>query len=662
MGFVSEKRGSLASKLSRNRKASILHEIYFFTFQLLMVIIVFLALMQYVNNVASGIGFQKRYTSIDVGLLTTAVFFAPGTMTHAYHPVFFPIPIDVIFADNIVNLKEANKDINKMYWFLSDQNLDPLTDTKRLTPPDIESLNPDNIIDLPRLAFEAAQNAAASYNISYFKTGGKVSLYPEKINPLQVVCPVINTTDPVSQSKKVFIAKVLPKKEDYSNLSIPTNRIVQVLSRQYSQYFTAAPNPVKSGEGSAITAIPSDSDLIIIIGDSGEEREPRSLVAYIPADQDTLKARKLACLLINDILTPETAVFYTQIVPVFQDSISKESPLNVFKEASTKDQVMVFLDIANFDDAEVDVDKTVESIYRAVQRYYGNTNIPPVEGHTLGTPAGLQKIFSSLLQNMPAGGKGFIDIWPVEVSTMKVASCFGYRGCVNWKDGVCVTAPYASTRCGCEQWKSGVCVKYREKGMCIPSIDCPKDGVKQLAECEGSLTHPGIDISGAPKGTSVISVADGVVTYVDKKEYGQVIIDHGKGISSSYMHLDTISVSKDQSVTKGQRIGTVGGRGPTGPDQYSPHLHFEIRDQNVDKTLRDKDRASVFVGSPETGRVNPLCYFSPDLLGKVNIPNNLVCSDELCKNDAECFPKTETAGYLKYCNYYPMVPGTQAQQ
>lgn len=659
MGFVSEKRGGLASKLSRSRKASILHEIYFFTFQIFMVIIVFLAMMQYVNDVASGIGFQKRFTSMDMGLLTTAVFFAPGTMTHAYNPVFFPVPVDVIFADNIVNIKESGKDLDKLYWFLSDTNLVPLTDSKQLTPPELGSINPDSLVDMPKMMFDAAREAALRYNISYFKTGGKVSLYPEKVNPLQLVCPVLNTTDGDRRSGKVFVSGVLPGKEDYSNLSIPTNRLVQVLSRQ-DDLFTSS--SVSDDGGSAVTAIPSGSELVMIIGDSGEEREPRSLVAYIPAEQNTLKARKLACLLINDILTPETAVFYAQIVPVFTGSLDEGSPLNVFREFSSEDQVMVFLDISSFDAGEVDVANTAEAIRRAVRRYYGDTNMTSVEGHTLGTPAGLQHIYSALLQGMPVGGRGFIDIWPVQTSLMRLTSCFGYRGCVNHRDGVCVGAPYASSRCGCAEWSGGKCVRWaegRERGKCVDSIDCPKDGRKQFAECYGSLTHPGIDI-GANRGTPVVAVADGVVVSKVFPNWGLVELDHGKGISSVYMHMDTVEVGVDDVVVKGQRIGTVGGRGVGSTEQqranrYADHLHFEIRDKSLPKDMKDSEGNPVFVGNPETRRVNPLCYFHPELLGRLKPPENLACSDELCKNDPDCYPKTETAGHLKYCDYYPVV-------
>lgn len=86
--------------------------------------------------------------------------------------------------------------------------------------------------------------------------------------------------------------------------------------------------------------------------------------------------------------------------------------------------------------------------------------------------------------------------------------------------------------------------------------------------------HPGVDIR-APKGTSVVAVASGVVIEVKylKTGYGHhVRIAHAGTVSSLYAHLDKVGVTAGQKVEKGQEIGTVGMTGwSTGP-----HLHFEL--------------------------------------------------------------------------------------
>ena len=86
--------------------------------------------------------------------------------------------------------------------------------------------------------------------------------------------------------------------------------------------------------------------------------------------------------------------------------------------------------------------------------------------------------------------------------------------------------------------------------------------------------HLGVDY-GAPSGTAVRSVGDGVVELAGVQNgYGNVIkIKHRSDTSTVYAHLSRINVHQGQSVTQGQNIGAVGSTGwATGP-----HLHFEYR-------------------------------------------------------------------------------------
>ena len=86
--------------------------------------------------------------------------------------------------------------------------------------------------------------------------------------------------------------------------------------------------------------------------------------------------------------------------------------------------------------------------------------------------------------------------------------------------------------------------------------------------------HLGVDY-GAPVGTPVRTVADGVVSFSGwQNGYGKVVeIDHGNGRTTLYAHLRHQDVRKGQRVQQGQRIGAVGMTGWT----TGPHLHFEFR-------------------------------------------------------------------------------------
>ncbi len=86
--------------------------------------------------------------------------------------------------------------------------------------------------------------------------------------------------------------------------------------------------------------------------------------------------------------------------------------------------------------------------------------------------------------------------------------------------------------------------------------------------------HLGIDY-GAPTGTAVRSVGDGVVDFAGKQNgFGNVIfVKHNARNTTVYAHLSRIDVRKGQSISQSQNIGAVGSTGwATGP-----HLHFEFR-------------------------------------------------------------------------------------
>lgn len=91
--------------------------------------------------------------------------------------------------------------------------------------------------------------------------------------------------------------------------------------------------------------------------------------------------------------------------------------------------------------------------------------------------------------------------------------------------------------------------------------------------------HGGADIGGA-LGAPIHAVADGVVTKAALGYNGgsgnNVRIDHGpmdgQAIETSYLHMNSLSVSAGDKVKKGQQIGTVGNTGLS----TAPHLHFSV--------------------------------------------------------------------------------------
>jgi septal ring factor EnvC (AmiA/AmiB activator) len=111
-------------------------------------------------------------------------------------------------------------------------------------------------------------------------------------------------------------------------------------------------------------------------------------------------------------------------------------------------------------------------------------------------------------------------------------------------------------------------------------LDWPVDGPlvysfgKAQTASNTTIRWNGVGIK-ALEGTSVRSVAPGKVVSVRQLgTYGlTVIIDHGGGDYSIYGSLRSADVREQQTVAKGQSIGSVGRSDPDLP----PHLHFEIR-------------------------------------------------------------------------------------
>jgi murein DD-endopeptidase MepM/ murein hydrolase activator NlpD len=89
-----------------------------------------------------------------------------------------------------------------------------------------------------------------------------------------------------------------------------------------------------------------------------------------------------------------------------------------------------------------------------------------------------------------------------------------------------------------------------------------------------SISHKGTDFRAAV-GTPVYAMNSGVVRLTrEMRNYGKtVVVDHGSGIHTIYMHLSEINVGLGEKVTKGQLVGKSGDTGYV----LGPHLHLTIR-------------------------------------------------------------------------------------
>lgn len=88
-----------------------------------------------------------------------------------------------------------------------------------------------------------------------------------------------------------------------------------------------------------------------------------------------------------------------------------------------------------------------------------------------------------------------------------------------------------------------------------------------------SSFHKGLDLA-ASEGSPTYAADAGTVIIAGWSDSAGnwVVIDHGNGIVTKYMHHSALAVSAGQTVVKGQQIGYVGNTG----DSFGAHLHFQV--------------------------------------------------------------------------------------
>ena len=99
-------------------------------------------------------------------------------------------------------------------------------------------------------------------------------------------------------------------------------------------------------------------------------------------------------------------------------------------------------------------------------------------------------------------------------------------------------------------------------------------GSQRIYRGEPGSYHSGLDIA-QPTGTPFVAPADGVVVLAveDYSLEGQLlIIDHGQGLNSAFLHCSRILVREGEKVRQGQHIGDVGASGRA----TGPHLHWGL--------------------------------------------------------------------------------------
>jgi murein DD-endopeptidase MepM/ murein hydrolase activator NlpD len=93
--------------------------------------------------------------------------------------------------------------------------------------------------------------------------------------------------------------------------------------------------------------------------------------------------------------------------------------------------------------------------------------------------------------------------------------------------------------------------------------------------------HSGIDIATGEPGTPYVAPADGVVVLATRTPFSLegylLIIDHGMGLNSAFLHNSKLVVREGDIVKQGQYIGNIGSTGSA----TGPHLHWSLKWRNT---------------------------------------------------------------------------------
>lgn len=157
-------------------------------------------------------------------------------------------------------------------------------------------------------------------------------------------------------------------------------------------------------------------------------------------------------------------------------------------------------------------------------------------------------------------------------------------------------------------------VEVQNSNTYIKPINVETEVISPFGEPRNGYTHQGTDLR-LPIGTPIYAVADATVIKAAPDSKGVnaggghiIMLDHGDGIQTWYMHLDAYAVKLGDKVAKGQIIGFSGNSG----ESTTPHLHFEYRvnqvpidpsfilgqEQNLDGSLIQVEKEIISLNEP----------------------------------------------------------------
>lgn len=131
-------------------------------------------------------------------------------------------------------------------------------------------------------------------------------------------------------------------------------------------------------------------------------------------------------------------------------------------------------------------------------------------------------------------------------------------------------------------WKHRLAASWYANGFEAPVKATRISGVygsQRILNGQPKSPHLGLDFA-APTGTEIVAPEAGQVVLADPDMYfegGLVVLDHGEGVMSVFLHMSKIDVQPGQMIKQGQQLGEVGMTGRA----TGPHLHWGVKVRGV---------------------------------------------------------------------------------
>jgi murein DD-endopeptidase MepM/ murein hydrolase activator NlpD len=171
----------------------------------------------------------------------------------------------------------------------------------------------------------------------------------------------------------------------------------------------------------------------------------------------------------------------------------------------------------------------------------------------------------------PASWSADLEVWPSHFSTETITlteTTMGLLDPVLRAEELAMLAGVWSAATEPRRWSSGWTVPV------TGSVSSGFGGIRVYEPGGVPGTHTGLDLRG-PRGGPVLAAAPGRVVLAQAltARGNAVVLDHGWGVYSMYIHMDSVGVAVGAEVSTGDVVGTLGATGMV----TGPHLHFEVR-------------------------------------------------------------------------------------